>query len=68
MGFFSKDMDILEGVKPIMCKWWPGEMEPEPDYAWQNVWEGGLIDSETAYAWRAEVFGLDDEDSEEEDG
>ena len=68
MGFFSKDMDILGGVKPIMCKWWPGEIEPEPEYAWQSVWEGGLIDSETAYAWRAEVFGLDDEDSEEEDG
>ena len=32
MGFLSKDMDIEEGVKPIMCKWRPGEIEQEPDY------------------------------------
>jgi hypothetical protein len=65
-GFFPKDMDILEGVKPILCKMWPGEIEPEPDYAWESVWSEGLIGSETAYAWRAEVFGLNDEALEEE--
>jgi hypothetical protein len=67
MGFFPKDKDILEGVKPLMCKWWPGEMEPEPDYAWESVWNEGLIDAETAYAWRAEVYGLNDEELEEEE-
>ena len=67
IGFFPRDMDILEGVKPILCKTWPGEMEPEPDYAWQNVWSEGLIDAETACAWRAEVYGLNDEELEEED-
>jgi len=67
MGFFPKDRDILEGVKPLMCKWWPGEMEPEPDYAWESVWREGLIDTETAHAWRAEVYGLNDEELEEEE-
>ena len=67
IGFFPNDMDILEGVKPILCKTWPGEIEPEPEYAWQNVWNEGLIDAETAYAWRAEVFGLNDEELEEEE-
>ena len=28
MGFFPKDKDIIEGAKPLMCKWWPGEIEP----------------------------------------
>jgi len=67
MGFFPGDMNILEGVKPFMCKWWPSEMEPEPDYAWESVWNEGLIDAETALAWRAEVYGLNDEEFEEED-
>ena len=67
MGFFPKDKGILEGVKPLMCKWWPGEMEAEPDSAWQSVWREGLIDTETAHAWRAEVYGLNDEELEEEE-
>ena len=61
IGFFPGDVDILEGVKPILCKTWPGEIEPEPEHAWESVWREGLIDAETAYAWRDELFGLNDD-------
>jgi hypothetical protein len=66
IGFFSKDRDIVEAVKPILCKIWPGEIDPVPEYAWESVWREGLIDAQTACAWRAELFGLNDEEFEEE--
>ena len=58
IGWFARDTDILEGARPILCDWWSGEIQPLPEYAWQEVWNSGLIDGITAYAWRAEVFGV----------
>ncbi len=66
IGFFQKDQSVITGVKPIICSWWPGEMEVSAEYAWQSLWDEGMINAETAYAWRDEVYGLNNIEEEED--
>ena len=59
--------DIIKAARPFICDWWTGEIDPSPEYAWQNIFQEGLIDAETAFAWRAETYGLNQQLEEEDE-
>jgi len=59
IGFFGKDQDIIDGARSVICEWWCRERDCDPEYAWAYLFSEGLVDTETAYAWRSEVYGVD---------
>jgi hypothetical protein len=66
IGHYSLDEDPMEAIKRILIAWWT-QGGDDPEFAWEALWDTGLIDSATIMGWRDEAFGLNqvDEDQEE---
>lgn len=69
IGHFPADADFDAEVERIVCGFWSSHTNADPELAWAYLFDEGYVDAGTAYRWREQVWGGDeeeDEDSEED--
>lgn len=67
LGWFEAPTPVAEGAKAIIVGNWK-EVSEFLEERWQSLWETGLIDAETVYAWAEEVWpeaSIDDDFEDE---
>ena len=65
MGHFSPEEPILSGARRIITASWRRQREEFDHPGWENLFGTGLVESETTYAWRDEVW-VPEQDLEED--
>ena len=65
MGHFSPEEPILASAHRIITENWQRQHKEYDHEEWAYLFGTGLVDEETAYAWREEVWGTDEIPEEE---
>jgi hypothetical protein len=67
IGNFPADGDFDAEVKRIVCDFWNKQTHADPEQAWEHLFDEGCIDAETAYRWRAAVWCIEPDESDDDE-
>jgi len=67
LGWFGPDTPLEEGAKRVIAGNWQHQHDAWDQQHWEDFWDEGLISSEDAWAWAAEVWEEEEDDERDEE-
>ncbi len=56
LGHFAKEIPLVKGAHDILVENWCRQNQEYEQCPWEELWDEGIVDAETAWLWRAEAW------------